>query len=108
MVSFLTEAVRNEIEALSPDSPLAKELNEIEDVNIIIAEETAKICEAATLTEITKILLLIKQLKKASAEGKEAIKNDLNSIAEQLATRVEAESGPLRLRETCHGLLLDI
>lgn len=107
MSSFLTEAAYKEIEALGPESPSAEELSKIE-VDDIIAEEIEKICNAATLAEITRTLLLVRQLNKASGQKEEAIKSDLRRIAEQLVRRVETESGPLRLPGTCRHLLLDL
>ena len=106
--SFLTEATHKEIGALSPESPLAKELNEIEDVNTIIAEEIEKICNTATLAEITKALLLVRRLNKALVHEKEIIKSELNSIVEKLITRVETKSGPLKLSEACLHLFSEL
>ena len=106
--SFLTEAARKGIKTLEPQSPCAKELNGIEDVDTIIAEEIEKICNAATLAEITKILFLTRRMKKASGQKREIIKNDLRKIAEALVVRVEKESGQLKLPETCRHLILNL
>ena len=106
MSSFLTEAAYKEIEALNPESPPAEELSKIEELDNIVKGEIEKICGAATLAEITRILLLVRQLNKASGQKEEAIKSDLKRIAEQLVRRVETESGPLRLSKTCRHLLL--
>ena len=106
--SFLTEAAHKGIKALEPQSPCAKELNGIEDVDTIIAEEIEKICNAATLAEITKILFLTRRMKKASGQKREIIKNDLRKIAEALVVRVEKESGQLKLPETCRHLILNL
>jgi hypothetical protein len=108
MVSFLTEAVHKELEALGPQSPYAKELHEVGDVDTAIAQEIEKICDTATLAEITKVFSLVRRLKKAPANKRETIKSELNSTVEELAGRVESLSGPLRLRETCRGLLLNL
>jgi len=97
MVSFLTKAARNEIEALDPGSSYAKELSKIDDVEKTIDGEIEKICNVASLAEITKAFLLVSRLKKAPVHKKEIIKNELNSIAEKLITRVETKSGPLKL-----------
>jgi len=107
MISFLTEAVFKKIKALDPQSPSAKELSKIE-FGEIIAEEIEKICNAATLAETTRALLLVTRLKKASGQEKEVIKSDLNTIAEQLVKRVETKSGRLKLHKTCRHLLLDL
>ena len=106
MASFLTEAAHKEIEALSPDAPYAKELHEIEDVDTVIAEEIEKICNIATLGEITKAFLLVRRLKIASLQEKEAIESELRKIAEELVRRVETESGRLRVPNACRHLLL--
>jgi hypothetical protein len=108
MASFLTEAARKEIEALGPDSPCAKELHEIEDVDTVIAEEIQKICNIATLGEITKAFFLVRRLKKASLQEKEAIESELGKIAEELVRRVEIESGRLRIPNACRHLLLSL
>lgn len=105
MISLLTEAACKEIEAVDPQSSYARELREIEVDDVI--EEIEKICNAATLAETTRVLLLVTRLKKASGQEKEAIKSDLSTIAERLVTRVETESGRLKLPKTCRHLLLD-
>jgi len=106
--SLLIEAAHKDIKALDPQSPCAKQLSQIENVDTIIAEEIERICNAATLTEITKILFLTRRTKKTSGQKREAIKSQLKKIAEQVVTRVESESGPLRLPETCRHLLLSL
>jgi len=108
MSSLLTKAASNEIKALDPQSPCAKELSKIHDIDRVITEEIEKICNAASLAETTKILLLSVRLRKTSGQKKEAIKSNLKRIAEQLVTRVEAESGPLSLPTTCRHLLLNL
>jgi len=108
MSSLLTNAASNGIKALDPQSQCAKELGKIHDVDRVIKKEIEKICSAATLAEITKILLLVARLKKTSGQKKESIKSNLKRIAEQLVTRVETESGPLRLPKTCRHLLLEL
>jgi len=106
MSSFLTKVARKGLETLNTQSfPCAKGLSKVE-VDDIVANEIEKICNAATLAEITKTLLLVRQLKKTSGQKKEAIKNDLNRIVEELLTRVETESGQLRLPKACHHLFL--
>jgi len=106
--SLLTEAAREGIGALEPGSPCAEELSKIDEVNDIIAQEIEKLCRAATPAEMTRVLYLTARIKKASEQKKGKIKNNLKSIAEQLVTRVETESGPLRLPETCRHLLLSL
>ena len=106
MISLLTEAACKEIEAVDSQSACAKELSKIEADDII--EEIEKICNAATLAETTRVLLLVTRLKKASGQEREAIKSDLSTIAERLVTRVETESGQLRLPKTCRHLLSDL
>jgi hypothetical protein len=106
MITFVTEAVRKEIAALDPDCPCAKEMSKLDDVGNTIAEEVEKLCNAANLIEISKTLLLVRRLKKASVQEKEAIESELERIAEELLTRVETESGRLRLPKACHYLFL--
>lgn len=103
MISFLTAAAHNQIKALGPWSLCAEELNNVEGDNAIRAE-IKKICEVATLAEITKIMLLASRIKKASEHQKGVIKNDLKKIAEKLVNRAESEFGPLRLPEHCRNL----
>lgn len=102
----MTEAALAQIEALDPASPCAQDLSKIPDVGKVITEEIDKIYNAATLAEITKILFLVLRLKKAPGQEGQAVKSKLKKITEELVTRVEAESGPLRLPETCQHLLL--
>ena len=106
--SFLTEAARKGIKALEPQLPCAKELNGIKDVDVTIAEEIEKICNAATLAEITKILFLSRRMKKTSGQKREVIKNQLKKIAEEVVTRAESQVGPLTLPQTCRHLLLEL
>lgn len=103
--SLLIKTANKEVEDLDPQSQCAKELAEIENVDSIIAEEIKRICEAATLVEITRILFLTARLKKTSGRKKEAIEKNLKKIAEILVTRVETESGPLKLPQSCFHLL---
>ncbi len=108
MSSFLTKVARKGLETLDTQSfPCTKGLSKVE-VDDIVANEIEKICNAATLAEITKTLLLVIQLKKTSGQKKEAIKSDLNRIVEELLTRVETESGPLGLPKACHHLFLGL
>lgn len=104
----MTEAACKETEALEPQSPCARESGKNRKVDDIIREEIEKVCNAATLAEMTRILLLVTKLKKTSGKEKEAIKSNLNTIAEELMARVETESGKLRLSKTCRHLLLDL
>jgi hypothetical protein len=106
--SFLNEAARKGIKALEPQLPCTKELNGIEDVDAIIAEEIEKICNAATLAEITKILFLTQRMKKKSGQKRKAIKSQLKKIAEEVVTRAESQAGPLSLPQTYRHLLLQL
>ena len=106
MASFLTEAVHKEIEALEPNCPCAREMSKLDDVDNTIAEEVKRFCDAATLREISKMLLLVGRLKKASVQEKEVIESKLRRITEELVRRVETESGRLRIPNACHHLLL--
>lgn len=108
MSSFLTKVARKGLENLDTKSfPCAKGLSKVE-VDDIVANEIEKICNAATLAEITKTLLLVRQLKKTSGQKKEAIKSDLNRIVEELLIREETESSQLRLPKACHHLFLGL
>jgi len=106
--NILIKAANKEIKALDPQSQCAKELDEIENIDTIIVEEIEKICKAATLGEITRVLLLVARLKKASAKKRELIKVDIKKAAKRLVSRVEAESGPLKLPQSCRHMLWGI
>jgi len=106
--SFLTETAHKGIKALETQSPCAKELGEIENVDAIIAEEIEKICNAATLTEITKILFLSRRMKKTSGQKRDTIKSQLKKIAEKVVARAESQVGPLNLPQTCRHLILQL
>ena len=101
MASFLTEAVHQEIVALSPESPYIKQLNEIGDVEKIASDEMAKICNEATLGEIIKVSFLLNKLKKVTENEQEIIKNQLNNTAKKLIKRVENKTGLLKLSDIC-------
>ena len=107
-ISFLTEAVYKEIEALEPESACAKQLSEITDIDATMAEEIEKICDTATLGEMTKVFLLLRQQKTASVQEEKTIKNNLNLLAEKLVKQAEAKSGPLRLSKICRHLFSEL
>ena len=106
MSSILTESARKAIAALDPQSPCGKELSKIE-VDDVLAEEIERICRTATLAEITKMGFLVGRIKKTSGGEKDAIKSKLKSMGEKLVTRLEKESGQLKLPKACRDLLLD-
>ena len=106
--SFLIETAHNGINSLDPQSDCARELSKIKDVDAVIAETVEKICQAATLAEISKFLFLTARLKTTSGQKREAIKNDIKKIAEALIARIEAESGPLKLPQSCRLILLGV
>ena len=103
--SLLIKAANKEVEDLAPQSQCAKELAEVENIDTIIVEEIEKICKAASLGEITRIFLLVARLKTTSGQKREAIKNNIKKIAKKLISRVEAESGPLGLPQSCRYIL---
>ncbi len=105
---FLTEAAHKGINAVDPGSVCAKELSKIKDVDAVIVETVEKICQAATLAEISKVLLLTAQLRGTLGRKRESIKSDIKKIAEVLVARVEAESGPLKLPQSCRLILLGV
>ena len=106
--SFLIETAHKDINALDPQSVCAKELSNIKDVDAVIAETVEKICQAATLAEISKFLFLTARLKGASGRKRESIKSDIKKIAEIVVARVEAESGFLKLPQSCRIILLGV
>lgn len=101
MVSVLSEVACDQIKSLSPRSPLANEVDQIEDISAVIADEALRMCKAATLGEITRIFLLINRLKRVNENGKEKITDQLNSITRKLIKRVESKTGPLKLSKVC-------
>lgn len=106
--AFLIETARKGINSLESQSECAKELSNIEDLDAIIAETAETICRAATSVELSKILFLAARLRAASGQKREAIKNNIKKIAEDIITRVEAKSGPLKLPQSCRLILLDV
>ena len=103
MITFLTKTTFEQIKALKSETTYPKELNNIE-VHDAIKEEIQRICQAATFAEMTKFALSVSRLKKASWPKKEKIKNELKRISEKLVSKVEAESGPLKLPENVRNL----
>ncbi len=106
--ALLIETAHQDIDSLDTESQCAKELSKIKDVDAVLAETAEKICQAATLAEISKILLLTARLKTTSGQKREAVKGEIKEIAEALAERVEAESGPLKLPQSCRPILLGL
>lgn len=104
----MIEAALEQVEALDSASLCAQELSKIYDVNRVLKEEIRRLCAAATLSEITKVLFLTRQMKKTSGQKREPIKSQLKKIAEQVVTRAESQLGPLTLPETCQHLLLEL
>ena len=105
---LLVETAHEGIKTIDPQSECAKQLSAIADVDTVIAEEIRRLCMAATLLEVTKIFLLAAQLKKTHGQKADAVKSSLKKIAEVLIARVERQSGPLKLPQSCRGLLLSI
>ncbi len=103
MISFLNKAACEQIVALRPETEHAKELNNTE-VDDTVKEEIQRIWQVATLAEMTKIALSVSRLKKAPESQRKKIKSDLKKMAEKLVSRVEAESGPLKLPENVRNL----
>ncbi|MHC4075120.1 MAG: hypothetical protein ACYSRZ_01720 [Planctomycetota bacterium] len=91
MVSVLSEAACDQIKSLSPESSYAKELNEIEVVDVVIAREVEKVC----------ISLLVNRLKRVNENEREKITDKLNNIAGKLIKRVENKTEPLKLSKIC-------
>ena len=108
MASFLTETVQEQIKALDPASELAKELGKIDNVDETVVEEIEKICMVATLADITKVFLMVKKLKKASEDEQQIIISALNDMAQELAGRVEAKTGPLKLSQAYRHLFSEL
>ena len=106
--SFLIETAHNGINAVDPESMCAKELSKIKDIDAAVVETVEKICQAATSAEITKVLLLVARLRGTSGQKRESITNDIKKISEVLIARVEAESGPLKLPQSCRIILLGV
>ena len=106
--SFLIKTIHEGIDALDPQSPCAKQLSEFEDIDTAITEWVERICQAATLPEITKIFVLAAQLRKTSGEKRNSIKSNLKKISEVLVARAETKSGPLELPQSCRHILLEI
>jgi len=106
--AFLIKTAHKGMNSLEPQSECAKALSKIKDVDAVITETVEKICQAATLAEITKFLFLVARLKTTSGQKREAIKNDIKKIAEALVARVEAKSGPLNLPQACRLILLGV
>ena len=105
---MLIEAAHKAINTLDTQSPCAKQLSEIENLDEIIVEEIEIICKVAVLTDNSKVIFLTARLKRTSGQEKESIKSDIKKMAEVPVTRVKAESGPLKLPQSCRFILLSI
>jgi hypothetical protein len=107
MSAFLVRVVRDGIKKMDPESPCAKELRKI-DGEDIVRTEIDRICRAASVTEMTKVIALAEWLKGTSGQEREDIRNDIKEIAEELVARIERESGELRIPRPCRRLLLNL
>jgi hypothetical protein len=105
--SILTDAAYKGIKNLNPESACAKALKGI-DVEVVLRADIARLCETASLTEITRISSLAAQLPIASDEKKAAIKRELKKIAETVTARAESTSGKLKIPSACRHLLLSL
>ena len=99
MICFLNRLARSGLDTLdTQELPCVKKLTKVE-VEHLIAEEIEKMCNTATLVEITRALLLSRRLEKSSGQEKEALKGNLNSMVEEWARRVDSNSILLKLSE---------
>lgn len=108
MIALATEAARDVIGSVKRDSLCAIEVSKLDDLEETISDEVTRLCRAATLGEMSKTFLLVRQIKKALGHEKATITNELRGIAEKLTERVESESGPLKLPEVCLHLFSEL
>lgn len=108
MIAFATEAARDAVASMEPDSPYAVKVSKFENIDYTISNEVTKLCNEATLSEMSKTFMLIRKLKKASEHEKQTTTSELRRITEKLIERVESKSGPLKLPEVCLHLFSEM
>ncbi len=106
LVSLMTEALQQKIEALEPGSPQAQELSTI-DLDKYIKQDIEKVCNSATMAEMMRILFLGGKLRKAIGQERDTIKSDLKVIADLLIARLQRKSITLKLPKSCLDMLFD-
>ena len=107
LISLMTEALQQKLEALEPGSAQAQELSTI-DVDKYLKQDIEKVCNSATMTEVMRILFLGGKLRKAVGREQETIKSDLKVIADELIARLESKSITLNLPKSCLDMLFDV
>jgi hypothetical protein len=108
MIAFATEAARDAVVSMEPDSPCAVKVSKLENLDYTISNEVTRLCNEATLSEMSKTFILIRRLKKASEHEKQTTTSELRRITEKLIERVESKSGPLKLPEVCLHLFSEV
>lgn len=108
MIEFATEAARDVVGSMEPDSPCAVKVSKLDNLDDTISDEVTRLCKAATLSEMSKTFMLVRRLKKASEREKQTTTSELRRITEKLIERVESKSGPLKLPEVCLHLFSEV
>ena len=99
LISLLTQEALKVLETADSESELVRQLTKDSRLEDVVRSEIEKVCNAATLAQMTKIVSLAARLRSAGPEKRQAIKDELAQIAELLAAKVQAESGPMQMPE---------
>jgi len=105
--SYMIGAARDGITHLDPTSICARDLTRL-DVDEILTQEVGRICEAATIREVTRAGILLMRLRNASEQEKITVRKDLKKMMEDLVARVEERSGQLKIPQSCRRLLMEL
>lgn len=105
VASFLIDAARQTIDQLDASSPCAQALQKL-SVESALKEDINRLTAGLSVREMVRLLSLARKLRKARPDRREAIANELGKMGRDVVSRVEDESGPLKLPRECHELLL--
>ena len=104
---LLAKSAQRGINALEPQSACAQALKH-KNIDCLITRDIQKICEAASFSEISKILSLYAWFRIASQEKRDKLKYEFKTIADGIIERVEERHGKLNVPKPCRDLLINL
>ncbi|HUV40671.1 MAG TPA: hypothetical protein VMW23_02640 [Sedimentisphaerales bacterium] len=105
LISWLTQEAIKVLETADSESEFIRQLTKDRKLEDVVRPEVEKVCNAATLAQMTKIVSLAARLRSAGPEKRQALKNELGKIAEQLVAKAQAQSGPMKMPDVYRRVL---
>ena len=104
---LLAKSAQRGIRALEPQSSCAKALKS-KNIELLVSKDIDKICDVASLSEISKILSLYAWFRIASQGKRDELKDEFKTIADGIIERVEERHGKLNIPDPCRDLLINL